>query len=177
MPDDLAVEIGVREDLRVGPEPDHRAGAVGLPHRLDLGLGHATLVFLVVDLPGAVDPDLQPLAQEVDRRDTHSVEARGHLVAPTAELAAGIEPGHHELQGGQAFFLVDVDRDAPAVVVHLDAAIGEEGHDDPLGVARERLVDRVVDHFVDEVVQPGRARRTDVHARTPPHMLPAFVRA
>src|SRR5262249_46417878 len=68
----------------------------------------------------------------------------------------------------------DVDRDAPAVVVALHAAFGEEGDDDPVGVTGEGLVDRVVDDLVDQVVEACRAGRTDIHARTPPHMLPAL---
>src|SRR4051794_7528412 len=41
-----------------------------------------------------------------------------------------------------------------------------ERHLDPLVAARERLVDAVVDHLVDEVMEPPGARRADVHARS-----------
>jgi hypothetical protein len=37
---------------------------------------------------------------------------------------------------------------------------------DPGGAAGERLVDGVVDHLVDEVVQAAQAGRPDVHAGT-----------
>jgi hypothetical protein len=69
---------------------------------------------------------------------------------------------------------VDVDRDAASVVVHLDASVGEKGDDDPGGVARQRLVNGVVDDLVDQVMQAFGSRRSDVHARTPPDMLPAL---
>ena len=174
MQDDLAVELRVREDLRVGPEADDGAGAVGLADRLDRRLGHAPLVLLLVDLAAAVDPDLEPLAQEVDGRDAYAVKSRRDLVATAAELAPRVQAGHHELEGGQTLFLVDVDRDTSAIVVDLDAAVGEEGDDDLPGVAGQGLVDRVVDHLVDQVVEARRAGRTDVHARPPPNMLPAF---
>src|SRR4029434_6513641 len=39
-----------------------------------------------------------------------------------------------------------------------------EGYGDPLRLANDRLVDRVVHDLVDEVVQPTRAGRADVHA-------------
>src|SRR5262249_54383683 len=46
-----------------------------------------------------------------------------------------------------------------------ERAVGVDGQLDGLGVTGERLVDRVVDHFVDEVVQPLRADPADVHVR------------
>ncbi len=69
---------------------------------------------------------------------------------------------------------MDVHRDASPVVVYLDAAVAVERDDDPGGVARQGLVDGVVDHLIDQVVEARRGGRADVHARTPPHMLPAF---
>src|SRR5690606_6345012 len=55
-------------------------------------------------------------------------------------------------------------RDAAAVVVDADAAVGEDRHVDEVAVPRERLVDRVVDDLVDEVVETTRPGRADVHA-------------
>ena len=174
MQDDLAVEFGLGEDLRVGPEPNDGAGAVGLAHRLDPGFGHAALVLLVVDLATPMNPDLEALAEEVDGRNADAVEPRRDLVAAPAELAAGVEAGHHELEGGQAFLLVNVDRDATAVVVDLDAAVGEQGDQDLVGVPGQGLVHGVVDHLVDQVVETRGAGGADVHARTPPHVLSAL---
>src|SRR5205807_8239563 len=132
------------------------------------------VVLPLVDLAAAVDAVLEPLAQEVDGRDAYAVKSRRDLVAAAAELAPRVQAGHHELEGGQALFLVDVDRDTSAIVVDLDAAVGEERDDELPGVAGQGLVDRVADHLVDQVVEARRAGRTDVHARTPPNMLPAF---
>ena len=42
---------------------------------------------------------------------------------------------------------------------------------DPVGTPGECLVDRVVDHLVDEVMEAARARRADVHARAQPDRL------
>src|SRR5579859_8085570 len=172
--DDLAVELRVREDLRVGPEPDDGAGVVGLAGDLHRGLRHAAVVFLVVDLAAEVHPHLELLAQEVHRRHTYPVQARRDLVAAAAELAAGVEAGHHQLERGDPLLLVDVDRNAPAVVLHRAAAVRVEGGHDPGGVAGQGLVHGVVDHLIDQVMQAARARRADVHARPPPNVLPAF---
>ena len=49
-----------------------------------------------------------------------------------------------------------------------------ERHLDAVVAARERLVDGVRDHLVDEVVEAARAGRADVHARPLPDRLEAF---
>ena len=59
---------------------------------------------------------------------------------------------------------MDVDRDAATVVDDAHAAVGQDRHVDVVAVAGERLVDRVVDDLVDEVVQTARTGRADVHA-------------
>ena len=43
------------------------------------------------------------------------------------------------------------------------AAVGEQGDVDPVRVARQGLVDRVVDDLVDEVMEARRTGRADVH--------------
>ena len=48
---------------------------------------------------------------------------------------------------------------------HAHAAVGEDRDVDRVAVAGERLVDRVVDDLVDQVVQAAGTGRSDVHAR------------
>ena len=43
-----------------------------------------------------------------------------------------------------------------------------------VAVAGQRFVDRVVDHFVDQVMQPGFAGRADVHRGPQAHGLEAL---
>ena len=74
-----------------------------------------------------------------------------------------------------AFALVDVGRDAAAVVAHRAGAVGIERHGDFGGVAGQRLVDRVVDDLVDHVVQAGAVVGVaDVHARPLAHRIEAL---
>ena len=47
-------------------------------------------------------------------------------------------------------------------------------HLDEVGAARHGLVDRVVDHLEDEVMEPSGARRADVHAGPQPNRLEAL---
>jgi hypothetical protein len=60
---------------------------------------------------------------------------------------------------------------AATVVDHRDRVVGVDGDVDARAIARECLVDRVVDDLVDQVMQTAQARRPDVHARTLAHRL------
>jgi hypothetical protein len=105
--------------------------------------------------------------QRVDHGDPDAVQAAGDLVAAAlAELAAGVQDGHDNLEGGLALLLHRRHRDAAAVVDDRDGVVRVDGHRDGVAVAGQRLVDRVVHHLVDQVVQAADARRADVHAGT-----------
>ena len=117
------------------------------------------------DVALAVDLDVEPRRQRVDDRDADAVQAAGDLVAAAAELAAGVQHGQHDLDRGLALALDVAHRDAAAVVGDPDAAVGEQGDLDPVAVPGQRLVDRVVDHLGDQVVQAALTGRADVHAR------------
>src|SRR5690606_13881142 len=108
--------------------------------------------------------DAQVARQGVDDGDADSVQPTGDRVPAAAELAAGVQHGEDDLDGGLALGLDDVDRDAAPVVDDADPAVGEEGDLDQVAVAGERFVDGVVHDLVDEVVQTPLARRSDVHA-------------
>ena len=137
-------------------------------------LGHALLVILPPDLAVAADLGLEPLREGVDDRHADAVQAAGDLVGVVVELAAGVDLGQDDLQRALAAVGVDVHRDAPAVVDDRDRAVGVERHVDVPAVAGHRLVDRVVDDLVDQVVQAARRRVADVHARALPDRLDAF---
>ena len=65
-----------------------------------------------------------------------------------------------------------VDRDAAAIVGHRHRAVGVQRHLDPVGVAGQHLVDGVVDHLEDHVVQARAVVGVaDVHAGSQPHGL------
>ena len=70
---------------------------------------------------------------------------------------------------------VDAGRDATSVVGHGARAVGIERDGDEIGMAGKRLVDGVVDHLVDHVVQAGAVIGVaDIHARTLAHGIEAL---
>ena len=93
------------------------------------------------------------------------MQTAGHLVAAAAELAAGVQNGEDDLDGRTALALDVVDGDAATVIDDPHGSVGQQGHLDPVAVAGQRLVDRVVHDLLDQVVQATLAGRADVHTR------------
>ena len=133
----------------------------------------AALVGLVVDLAVAPDLEIERLRQRVDDRDADAVQAARHLVAVVVELAAGVQHRQHDF-GGRLAAGVLADRNAAAVVDDGHRAVDVDRDVDLIAEAGQRLVDRVVDDLVDEVMQPGGTRRADVHRRPLANGLEAF---
>src|SRR5699024_9327443 len=102
--------------------------------------------------------------ERVHHGDADPVQTAGDRVAAAAELAARVQDGHDHLDGGPALGRMDVDGDAAPVVDDPQTAVRLQHHVDPVAVAGERLVDRVVDDLVHEVVQSSLPGRSDVHA-------------
>ena len=161
------VVVDIFEDVGVCQEGDGRAGGPVLVEFLpldQLGDRIAALEALVPVVAVDVDVQLEPLAERVDDRDADAVQTAGDLVARAAELAAGVQHREHDGGGGQVVLLHDPDGDAAPVVGDGDRVVGVDGDDDGGAVPRERLVNRVVDHLVDEVVKASRPGGADVHA-------------
>ena len=136
----LQGELGVlEEDLPVGPVAHPGAGAglgdpLGLAQaagRVERGVravagedaGDAAPEADRVGVAVAVDLDVEPGGQRVDHGGADAVQTAGGGVGAAAELAAGVQLGHHDLDAGQAGLGLDVDRDAAAVVPDLDRAV------------------------------------------------------
>jgi len=170
----LVLELDVGEDLRRRAEAD--AGSVTLrrlhfPERVQR-FAEGVLLLPVV----AVAPDVHPqvLGQRVHHGNTHAMQAAGHLVAVVVELTAGMQHGHDDLGRRDVLFLVDVGGDAAPVVGDGHRAIVEQGDDDVIAVAGQRLVDGIVDYLEHHVVQAGAiVHIADVHARPLAHGLQA----
>ena len=116
------------------------------------------------------DAQLQPFGQRVDHGNADPVQAARNLVGILVEFTARVELGHDDL-GRRDFLLgVQIGRNAAAVIAHRDRAVAVEDHVDPVAIAGERLVDGVVHHLVDHVVEAGAVVGiADVHARALAH--------
>jgi hypothetical protein len=140
-------------------------------------LGQVALHLAALEVLGpdrAVAADLQVEARRkgVDNGDTDTVEASRDLVAPAlAELSSGVKDGENYLCGWALLLGVLVDGDAAAVVDDGDRLVRVDRDLDVVAVAGKRLVDRVVDDLVDQVVKSARPGGADVHARALSHRI------
>ena len=158
------------EDVAVRQEVDGRAGLVGGLALLERAARDASLVGLRPREAVALDGGRQLVRERVDDRRADAVQTAGDLVAATlAELAAGVQDGEHDLEGGLVLLLHLRDRDAAAVVGDRDGVVRMDRDRDRVAVAGEGLVHRVVHDLVDEVVQTAYTGRADVHARALAH--------
>ena len=75
--------------------------------------------------------------------DAHAMQAAAEAVGATralVELAAGMQPSEHDLDHRHLLFGVHAERDATAVVVDADQAVGMQRQHDALAEAGQRLV-------------------------------------
>ena len=92
--------------------------------------------------------DVDAGRQRVHHGNTHAVQTAGDRVAAATELAACVQLGHHGFHTGNTFARHFVDRNASSVIDHAHAAVRQNRHFDMRGIARQRLVDGVVDDFI-----------------------------
>jgi len=170
----VGVEIRGGHDLGIRLEGDAGAGLAGRPGRLERGgllpAGEPLPVLLAV----ALNFDLQPFGQRVDDGHAHPVQAAGDLVPPAAELAAGVQGRQHHLDCRLADFRYRVNRNPGAVVGHRGAAVRVQDDVNLVAPAGQRFIDRVVDHLVQQVVQPVGSGAADVHRGTPADAFETF---
>src|SRR3546814_17289668 len=97
------------------------------------------------------------------------------VVARIVEFSAGVELGHDDLGRRDAFFLVDSGRDAAAVILDRDRAVGVERDQNPVAMPGERLVDRVFGNLEHPVVAARSVVGVaEVHARPLANGVEAF---
>src|SRR5580700_11076196 len=127
--------------------------------------------FAVAELHGmfvAVAPDrqLERTGQRIDDGHADAVQSAGDLVGVLVEFSAGVQLRHDHFGGRHTLAFVNVGRNTAAVVAHSAGTVRVEGNFDLLGKARQRLINSVVDNFVDHVMEAGAVIGVaDIHTR------------
>ena len=171
--DVIVIHQGVKY-LRVRLEGDGGAGAVCVADNLHLLGDVAPGEFHLINVAVFVNLYLHPLRQGIHHRGAHAMKAAGDLIAPAAELAAGVKHGVNHLQGRPPGLGLDVHGDAASVIGNGDGIAGIDGHGDVRAVAGQGLVDGVVHDLVHQVVQARGGGRADVHTGPLTHGLQAL---
>ena len=121
-----------------------------------------------VDLTVATHVDLHAFRQGVDHRNPHPVQAAGKLVVFVGKLTARVQSAEDQLNRRHPLFRVNVDRHPAPVVNHLEGLVGVKDHFHAFGVACQRFVHTVINHFLTKMVRTG---GVGIHARTAAHRL------
>ena len=85
-----------------------------------------------------------------------------------------MQVGHHQFQGRTSLFFVHFHRDTTAIIRNGATQVIVQGHMDFCAEAGQGLVDRVVHHLVDQVVQAPFPGVADVHGRALADRFKAF---
>ena len=169
----IEAEVDGLEDLRIGPERHLRAAALRRAGDGEVGDGLAAFVALLVRLLVAPDFEIEALGECVHHRHADAVQTARDLVGAILELAAGVQDRQRDFSSRTAA-LVHVGGNTAAVVDHRDRVIEMDRGVDFGGETGKRLVDRVVDDFVNEMVQPRRPGGADIHRRALANRFKAF---
>ncbi len=171
----LEIHVQDGKDRGVGLERDARPARLGRLFPLQRRLRNASPVTLAPGVAIPADLELESLRKEIHDRHPDPVQPPRDFVGVVVELPARVQLGHDDLRRGPVLFLVEVDRDPPAVVLDRHRVVRVDEHRHAVRVAGQRLVDRVVDDLVHHVVEAARVIRVaDVHPGAFSHRIQAF---
>ncbi len=164
------------EDLRVRMKA--QAGAAAIMHGTrfqERGTGPAAAVGLAPKTPIAGHLDLQRIGQRIDDRHPDAVQAACGSIGIATELAAGVQGCQDDLE--RRFVRETrmwIDRDAAPVVADGEPIIGGKLDLDPVGMTRDRLVHRIVEHLGGKMMQAALVGAADIHPGTATDRLQPF---
>jgi len=125
-----------------------------------MGKGHQMLVSF------APDAQFQPSRKRVNHRNANPVQTARNFVGIVVKLAARVQLGHNNFRCGNTLFLVHTDRNTAAVVADGGRAVGIEDDFGLIAIAGQRFVNRIVQHFVNHVMEAGAVIGiADIHTR------------
>ncbi len=157
---------GIDENRRIREKGNHRTGftRIDFADHMQRFRGFPAFEADQMDFSIAHDFSFEPIGKRVDALCTDPVKTTGVFISALAEFPACVKIGEHELNGGHAEFFVHVDRNAPAIVRDRNRTIDVNRNFDQAAIACEVLVDRVIQHFENAVVEATLIGIADIHA-------------
>ena len=153
---------------------DGRTRIRSITHHGDIRQRLAFAVLLHEDFSLTVDGSHQIVGQGIDAGNAHAVQTAGHLVTILAELTAGVQHRQDHLQGGTMLLGVHSRRNTTAVVRHLDGVAFQNTDLNVRTITGQRLVDTVIHHLINQMMQTPLGDITDIHRRSLTNGLKPF---
>jgi hypothetical protein len=91
------------------------------------------------------------------------MKTTGDLVGVFVEFTSCMQDGHNHFESGFAFFVVHAGGDTATIVLNADGVVFVNGDLNMFAVSGKGFIDRVVYHFIDEVMESFHADVTNVH--------------
>ncbi len=167
-------KFGRFKNLIVRQKTYRSAMAFGFPQTDQLRHRRTALVTLSPALAVTAHSDLKPFRQRVYAGYAHPVQAAGHLVGVVVKLASGVQFGHDHLYGGHAELGMNIHGNAASVVAHGDTVVHVQDHFHMGAVSGHGLVNGVIHHFIDKMMQPVRIGTAYIHGRALAHRRQTF---
>src|SRR5712692_3788354 len=162
------------KNLSVRFEGDLRPALPRLASWCEMGDGDPAFVYLLVCQAVTPDFQVQRLRKKVDDRNANAVQSAGNLVSVGVELAASVKFGHYDFGSGLLFLLHHIDGNAAAVVHYRNGMIKMNSYFNGVAESRQSLVNRVIDDFVNQMMQAQLACGSDIHRRSFAHSVAPF---
>ena len=173
--DAILVDGGLGKDSGIGVELNGGAVLVAaLAYHLNLAGGLAIGIFLAINLAATANLGTQVIAKRVNARNSHAVQATRHFVRTFIKFSTGMKHCHHHLKGRLVKFFMFVNGDSATVVANGYRIILANYHVNGVAKTGKSLVDGVVNHLTNKVVQSLNTRIANVHCRTLANCLKAF---
>ena len=103
--------------------------------------------------------------------NTYAVQTTRHLIGTLIELTSGVEHRHDDFERTLVHLLMLVNGNTTAIVLNGNGVILVNRYFNMCTISGHRLVDRVIDGFVDQMVESFFTNITNVHGRTLAHSL------
>ncbi len=152
----LIIKVHGFENFRVGPKLNGCSGDIcgsGLGQR---GVRNAILVRLSPATALSFHINGEFLRKGVHHAASDTVQTAGHRVSAAAELSTGVQCGQHNLNRRALLHGVLVHGDATSIVGDADSTIRQHHDIDLVAVTCQRLIDRVIDDFIYQVMKTAR---------------------
>ena len=107
----------------------------------------------------------EPFAEGIYDADPYPVQSAGHFVTVAIELSTGVQRRQYHLQSAFLCLFMLFYRYSSAVILNCTTAVGLYVHSYAVAESGQRFINRVIQHLIDQMVQPSACPVADIHIR------------
>ena len=132
------------------------------------------LIALFISFSVNINDDFQPLRKRIDDRSAYAVQPAGHLVSPAAKFASCMQDCKNNFYCRNSGFLIDPNRNSTTVVNDRNRIVRIDADINGIADASQRFVYRIIDNFIDQMMQSFGRGTADIHSWSFPNRFQAL---